>query len=250
MPGRTRSAQPTARPWNIEIAITALGALGERAHVRVAGRLVAGDDEQADGIHVVALVVGRGGPRVGDAAAVRGRGHVERAAPVLPGEAELLGELRDGGAAAAAGAGPDQHRLLAARDVVRARDDGRAVPARLAHPEVDDRRALGERHVAEHGDDLRLADRGERQAVRVERARDLLGQHRLVRAGALAHELRERIRLLDRLGAGERDDDAALRRAQAAARPRRARRPRRRARSRGAGCAGSDRRCGRSSAGA
>ena len=35
-----------------------------------------------------------------------------------------------------------------------------------------------------------------------------------MRAETLAHELRERVRLLDRLGAGQRDDDATVRRAQ------------------------------------
>ena len=41
-----------------------------------------------------------------------------------------------------------------------------------------------DRHVAEDDDDLRVADRRERQPVRVERAGDLLGEHRLVRRRA------------------------------------------------------------------
>ena len=57
-----------------------------------------------------------------------------------------------------------------------------------------------------------IAESGRRYASSA--VRDLLRQHGLVRAETLAHELRERVRLLDRLRAGERDDDAAVRRLQ------------------------------------
>src|SRR5205085_12579167 len=67
-----------------------LGLLRERADVLVGGRLVPRDDEQADRLHSLALVVAARGPRVGDTAAVRRLGQGERAATLAPGESELL----------------------------------------------------------------------------------------------------------------------------------------------------------------
>jgi len=103
--------------------------------------------------------------------------------------------------AAAAGARPDEDDAVGILRLVLGGDDARAVPACLAHPQVDDRRALGERHIAEDGDDLGLSDRREWQAISVERTRHFLRQHGVVRVGAAADEFCERIRLLDRLGA-------------------------------------------------
>ncbi len=93
-------------------------------------------------------------------------------------------------------------------------DDRGAVAPRGLDPQVDDRRALDHRHVAEHDDDVGVANRGERQPVGVERAGDLLRQHRLVRVEPDAQQLPERVRLLDRLGAREHRDDAPARLAQ------------------------------------
>ena len=50
-----------------------LGLLGERAHGGIRRRLVARDDQQADRLRVLLLLVRAGGPGVGDAARVRGR---------------------------------------------------------------------------------------------------------------------------------------------------------------------------------
>jgi len=49
---------------------------------------------------------------------------------------------------------------------------------------------------------LRVADRGERQAIGVERTGHFLREYGVVRVGAVADELCERIRLLNRLRAG------------------------------------------------
>ena len=76
--GRGRPSRRRAT-WNIVIAITCVGPLGERADARVGRRLVAGDDEQPDRPRARLVLVRRGGPRLGDAAPVRRRGKVERA---------------------------------------------------------------------------------------------------------------------------------------------------------------------------
>jgi len=72
----------------------------------------------------------------------------------------------DGRAAAAAGAGPDEHRALglADRALIQLVQNRRALAPRRLHPEVDDRRALLERHVTEDGDRLRVGDRRKRRA--------------------------------------------------------------------------------------
>src|SRR5207302_1448873 len=64
------------------------------------------DHEQADCASRLAFLVAAGGPGVGDASAVRRLGEIEGAAAFAPGEAELLGELRDRRAAAPARAAP------------------------------------------------------------------------------------------------------------------------------------------------
>ena len=68
-------------------------------------------------------------------------------------------------------------------------------------------RRRGRRPRLRHGS--RRAARGTRRS-----RRDRLGQHRLVRVEPGAQELAERVRLLDRLGAGKRGDDATARAAQ------------------------------------
>ena len=50
----------------------------------------------------------------------------------------------------------------------RADDDLRAAPPRLLDPEVDDRRALGDRVVSDDDHELRLADAGERKPEGIE----------------------------------------------------------------------------------
>ena len=193
-----------------------LGLLGERADVLVRRRLVARHHEQPDRVRRLRLLVAAGGPGVGDSAAVRSLGKVEGAAARAVGEPELLRELRDGRTAAAAGTAPDEDDALRLGDgrVVRVVEDPGAVAAGRLDPEVDDRRALDHRHVAEHDDDVGVADRREWEPVGVERAGDLLRQHRLVGVEPDAQQLAERVRLLDRLGAREHRDDPPARLAQ------------------------------------
>ena len=88
----------------------ALRLLGERAHARVGGGLVAGDDQQPDRLGVRLVLVGGGGPGLGDAAAVRRRGQVEGAAAGLAVEAERMRELGESRSAASARARPDEDR--------------------------------------------------------------------------------------------------------------------------------------------
>ncbi|TML82391.1 MAG: hypothetical protein E6G08_21820, partial [Actinobacteria bacterium] len=79
-----------------------------------------------------------------------------------------------------------------------------ALAAGGAEPEVDDRRALGDRLVAEDHHDLSVANRRKRQPERVERGTRLLGEHGRVRGEPFAQQPAERVGLLDGLGAGER----------------------------------------------
>src|SRR5204863_4441812 len=211
-----------------------LGALGERPDVRVGGSLVAGDDQEAERVGLGALLVGRGRPRLRDTAPVRRLGQEEGTAPRLVCEAELRGQLGEVGAAARTTARPDQDRAVARAEPVaelalpelaaglRGRaggylrvtsraylDDLGAGPAGLAQPEVDDRSALDDGDVAENDDELGVADRGQRRPEGVEAVADLFRQHRRVRTEAPTYEPREGIRLLGRLGAGERDGDTS-----------------------------------------
>ena len=129
--GRTRSAQPTASPWNIVIAIT-FSARSASARTRgVGGGLVAGDDQQADRLGVRVVLVGGRGPGRRDAAAVRGRREVEGAAAGLALEAERVRGLGEPGAAAATAARPDEDRALGRRAAAR-RARCRARPGRAA----------------------------------------------------------------------------------------------------------------------
>ena len=83
-----------------------------------------------------------------------------------------------------------------------------ALPTRGLEPEVDDRRPLDDRVVADDEADLRVQNRGERRAEGVEDRIEVVGEERH-RGGAeaLAGETRKRGRVLDGLGSGERDDD-------------------------------------------
>ena len=159
--------------------------------MRVGGGLVAGDDSRPIGSGVGLVAVGGRRPRVGDAAAVRRRGKVEGAAAGLRREPERAASAAR--CAPPAPPGPDQIRTArsASRRRCRARCAGRAsrrqsaaalpggvctepaaptrddlgaVAARRLDPEVDDRRALDDRLVAE--DDDELARRGSRRAAR------------------------------------------------------------------------------------
>jgi hypothetical protein len=209
----------------------ALGALGEGADVRVGCGFVAGDEQQTDRLRVRSLVVGCRGPRVADSPAVwRGR-QVEGPAAGLVGEAELACNRCEVCAAGSFLARPDQDRAVALAEAVAelvalvgeaaaalegvagVLDPGTLAPSGL-DPELDDRRALRYGLVAEDDDELRVADGVERQTERVERGARLLGQDRCVRSETRAHQSAQCVRLLDRLGAGERRHDAALRCAQ------------------------------------
>ena len=139
-------------------------------------------------------------------------------------EPEPVAELRQPGAAAAAAAGPDQDGAVRGGDAL-LRASCRASARRPGRP----RRRCG----APGGSRGRRSAHGRRPARRRRRrrsrrrrssraargsassaVRDRLGQHGRVRAEALAQQLAERVRLLDRLGAGERRHDPSLRAAQ------------------------------------
>ena len=70
---------------------------------------------------------------------------------------------------------------------------------------------LDDRCISQHRHDVRVADRGQRDAEGVERIRHLFWEESGVRAEPAAQELAERVRLLDRLGAREGGDDASVR---------------------------------------
>src|SRR5439155_3173061 len=106
-----------------------LGLLGERTDVVVRRGLVARHDEQPDRIRRFGLLVAACGPGVGNSAAVRRLGQVEGAAALTAREPELLRELRDRRAAAAARPAPDEDDALRLGDgrVVRVVEDPGAV---------------------------------------------------------------------------------------------------------------------------
>ena len=157
--------------------------------------------------------------------AVRRRGQVERAAAGLRVEPEPVAELGQPRAAAAAAAGPDQDRAVrvarrAARASCRASRSGRprTTSAPLRRACLIQRSTIGARSATCSSPTTTTIsasrDRRERRPEGVERVRGRLGQHGRVRAEPLAQQLAERVRLLDRLRAGERGDDPALRAAQ------------------------------------
>ena len=69
---------------------------------------------------------------------------------------------------------------------------------------------LDDRRIPQHGHDVGVADRGERDAEGVQCIRNLFREEGGVRTEAAAEELAERVRLLDGLRARERGDDAAV----------------------------------------
>ncbi len=109
-----------------------LGLLGERADVGVGCGLVARHHEQPDRVGRLGLLVAAGRPGVGDSTAVRRLGKIEGTAALASGEPELLGELRDGRAAAAAGAAPDEDDALGVGDAGRSRRSRMRAPLRRA----------------------------------------------------------------------------------------------------------------------
>ena len=175
-------------------------------------RLVARHDEQADGARLRRPAPRRRRPprrrRCRGRSASRG-GRRRRSRPCRRARAARRTRRR---ARRARPPGPDQieHGAVGAAHglLVELVQDARALAPRRLDPEVDDRRPLGDGHVAEDDDHLCVADRRQRQPVRVERVGDLFREDRLVPAEP-AQELRERVRLLDRLRAGEGGDDAA-----------------------------------------
>ena len=203
MPGRMRSAQPAASPPNIEITIVASACSASARTFGVRGRLVARDDEQRRSTPpprpsssqqaAQASATPRPFGVSGGRRRRSPRGRRGRASPRASRRSRRRG--RRGPTRRARRAPPRRRR------VDRIVEDPGAVAPRRLDPEVDDRRALDDRHVAEHDDDVGVADRGERQPVGVERAGDLLRQHRLVRVEPDAQQLAERVRLLDRLRA-------------------------------------------------
>ena len=276
MPGRTRSAQPTASPWNIVIAITRSA---RSASARTFGSAAASSPETNSspiGSGLVLLAVAGRGPGVGDAAPVRRRGQVEGAAAGLAARARAAAaSAASVRAALAAGARPDQDRALrvaqplrrARRRAASLRQPRAAVPggvcaspggpivttsaplrARGADPEVDDRRALDDRLVADDDDQLGVARSPTAAARNASSASArLLGQHRGVRAEPGAHAASPSAYACSTVSEPESAvTTRPLAPRAAAARPRRARRPSETAlEARGAGRAAAGRRSGR-----
>src|SRR5207302_7379245 len=139
----------------------------------------------------------------GDAAAVRRLRQEEGAAGGLVRKAEVGCERGQMGTAACAAARPDQDGALAGAEPVAelaalepaagpSRRPGRGLNVSrgadlydlgpgapgLAQPEVDDRRSLDDRVVAEDDDQLGVANCRQREAESVEPVAGLLGQHR------------------------------------------------------------------------
>ena len=220
MPGRTTSAQPTASPWNIVIASTCSA---RSASARTAGSAAASSPE------TIRRPIGSGFASSPSAAAAQASatprafgvaGRWKAPQPGLPSRPSRCASSAS--RAPPPPPRPDQIRegalrfpdrgLERAGELVALRGalHPGAVTARLLEPELDDRGPVGDVVVAQHDDDLRPGDGRKRRTERVEGERGRLGQHGGVRAQPHAQELRERVRLLDRLGAGERSDDPPL----------------------------------------
>ena len=224
MPGRTRSAQPATGVRNIEIASTRVA---RSASARTSGFAAASSPD------TIRSSIGSGSASSPSAAAAQPSATPRPFAVSGRWNAPLPGfPARPSSAASPAimeppfppGAGPDQDRALSAADALaelvpdpreaapgladRTIDDLGARTARGLDPEVDDRGPLDDGIVAEDHDQLGVPDRGQREPERVERGADVLGHDRAVGAEAPAQELAQRVRLLHRLGAGERGDDA------------------------------------------
>ena len=148
MPGRTRSAIPRKLSSNMPIPMHDLGFGRHRAHRRIGRRLVAGDDDEP-WLLVDRLAVSGSAPGVRDAAAV-GRARQVVDVRGAEGDAGLVGDERVDGAG--------RRRV----------GDRRPGAASGLQPELDDRRALDDGLVADDGDRLRVAQRRERRAERVE----------------------------------------------------------------------------------
>ncbi len=86
-----------------------VGALRERTHAGVRGRLVARDDEQPDPLGLGLVLVSGGRPGLRDASGVRRGGELERGAAGLALEAERVRGLREARAAAPARSRPDEN---------------------------------------------------------------------------------------------------------------------------------------------
>ena len=236
-----------------------VGLLRERPDVRRSGGLVAGHDEQGDRLGIRLVAVRGGGPCLRDAARVRGRGKVERRAPGLAVEAELVGRLGQPCAAAPARTRPDEHGALRRAEplaelvcrvdelpqrVGRAADRRRhrsaradrhdlgACAARLPQPEVDHGRAIDDVVVAHDDDELGTSDRRERRPGRRRaRLRSTRRARRSARRGRAAAARRGRMR--SRSSPSRRAPSRSFpARRGAAPRRGRARRPTRRARAR------------------
>ena len=194
-----------ARPWNIETAIT--DSAGS-ASARTFGSFAASSPET-----ISSPIESRLPPSSSETAPTRRRRRGRsawpgrRTHPALPaGETELLGER----ATTAPPRPPDRTRSarrVPPRRSRRRRDDARAVAPRLASPRG--RRSARSRSAGRRrGQPRRPPARSPTAAAGTRRARPKLLPGALrVRAEALPHELAERVRLLDRLGAGQRDHD-------------------------------------------
>ena len=179
MPGRTRSAQPTASPWNIVIASTCSAC---SASARTAGSDAASSPE------TISSPIGSGFSSSPSAAAAQASatprpfgvaGRWKAAQPGLPSRPSRCASSAS--RAPPPPPRPDQIRIarsearhalleLLAELGLGQPDDLGAVAARLLDPELDDRRAVRDLLLADHDDDLRVA-RSTRAARGTRRAR-------------------------------------------------------------------------------
>ena len=208
--GRMRSAQPPASSWNIVTTITRSAC---SASARTLGSAAASSPETTSRLIVSGLVSSASAATDQAAATPRPFGVTGRwnaPQPGLPSKPSSCASSAIRAPPPPPGPGPDEHRALGGaqplpelapglREVSRqnaaappgaicsvagrrADDDLGSAAPRLLDPEVDDRRALDDRVVADDDDELRVRDRGEREPERVERVRGRLREDRRVRA--------------------------------------------------------------------
>ena len=192
VPGSTRSAQPTASPWNI---VTAITASARSASARTAGSAAASSPEtirRPIGCGSVARRRRRRRPtprrRRGRSASRAGRRRRSRHGRAV----RARSRARRRGPALAVRARPDQDRALGrahlgSRAARRARAPATSsTRAPLRRAALSQRSTIGARSSTESPPTTTticgVADRRERQPERIERVRDLLGEDGVVRA--------------------------------------------------------------------
>ena len=240
--GRIRSAQPAASSWNIVSTMTRFAC---SASARTSGFAAASSPETTRSSIGSGFVSSASAATAQPSATPRGfaaAGRWNAPQPGLSSKPELVRELRDPRAAAAARARPDEDGALRRAELLREgappggelaaasrrRSRARSCPCPSASRRRPRRRAvrasliqrstIGARSTTGSSPTTTTIsasrDRAEREPERLERVRRRLRQHRGVRVEPAAEEPPERVRDLGRLRARERRDDRAARLAQ------------------------------------